>query len=71
VQRVRIRLSDRDGTGYVDEVREFFAAIAEDRPPTSRALDCRRDLEIVLRSYEALERGERLTVPSYPERQED
>ncbi len=71
LERVRVRLPDRDGTGYVAEVREFFAAIAHDRPPASRPRDARRDLEIVLRSYEALDRGERLAVPSYIPSQED
>jgi predicted dehydrogenase len=71
LQRVRVRLPDRDGTGYVAEVREFLAAVAEERPPASHPLDARRDLEIVLRSYEALERAERLPVPSYIPSQED
>ena len=71
LQRVRVRLPDRDGTGYVAEVREFLATVAEERPPASHPVDARRDLEIVLRSYEALERGERVPVPSYIPSQED
>jgi predicted dehydrogenase len=65
LQRVRVRLPDRDGTGYVAEVREFLAAVAEERPPASSPVDARRDLEIVLRSYEALALGERLPIPSF------
>jgi hypothetical protein len=71
LQRVRVRLPDRDGTGYVAEVREFLATVAEERPPASHPVDARRVLEIVLRSYEALERGERVPVPSYIPSQED
>lgn len=52
--RVRQQVRDEDPTGYLAEVREFLAAIVEERSPASGAVDARRDLEIVLRGYEAL-----------------
>jgi hypothetical protein len=52
--RVRISLRGREGSGYVDEMKEFLSAVHEDREPVSPAEDARRDLEIVLYSYQAL-----------------
>jgi predicted dehydrogenase/flavin reductase (DIM6/NTAB) family NADH-FMN oxidoreductase RutF len=54
MQRVRIPLKDRDVTGYLGEMEEFLAAVAEERPPASPPEDGRRDLELVMRSYDAL-----------------
>jgi predicted dehydrogenase len=54
LQRQRIKLRGREGTGYEKEFREFCAAVIEKRPPASSAEEGRRDLEIVLCGYEAL-----------------
>ena len=54
--RLRISLRDKEGSGYLGEVKEFFAAIVEERQPVSPPKDARRDLEIVLSSYDALSR---------------
>lgn len=54
MQRVRRPVRDSDRTGYLTEVREFLAAVSEDRPPVTPPEDARRDLEIVLRCYDAL-----------------
>jgi len=64
--RVRIKLAEKEGAGYVGEVREFLAAVAEDRAPSSPPSDARRDLEIVLSGYEALAQGTRVQVPPLP-----
>lgn len=61
--RVRISTPEREGAGYVGEVQEFLAAVAEERNPSSPAEDGRRDLEIVLSGYEALSQGRRVTIP--------
>ncbi len=61
LQRVRVKLPRV--SGYVAEYREFFAAIAEGRQPDSTARDGRRDVEIVLRGYEALASGEWTEIP--------
>jgi UDP-N-acetyl-2-amino-2-deoxyglucuronate dehydrogenase len=58
--RVRIKLADKEGSGYFGEMREFLSAVAENRPPISPAEDGRRDLEIVLAAYKSL--GQRLPV---------
>jgi predicted dehydrogenase/flavin reductase (DIM6/NTAB) family NADH-FMN oxidoreductase RutF len=63
LQRQRIRLHDRDITGYLGEMREFIAAVAEERQPASSAIEGRRDLEIVMSGYEALESAVRKEVP--------
>jgi predicted dehydrogenase/flavin reductase (DIM6/NTAB) family NADH-FMN oxidoreductase RutF len=62
-QRKRIRLQDRDVTGYLGEMQEFIAAVAEERQPASSASDGRRDLEIVTSCYNALETATRTEVP--------
>ncbi|MFQ5850245.1 MAG: Gfo/Idh/MocA family oxidoreductase [Candidatus Binatia bacterium] len=61
-QCIRIALSDEDKTGYLSEVREFLDAIAKEREPCTLPEDGRRDLEIVLCGYEALERDERVQI---------
>ncbi|HXD33601.1 MAG TPA: flavin reductase [Pyrinomonadaceae bacterium] len=61
--RVRVSLPGKEASGYQGEVREFLAAVAEDREPASPAEDARRDLEIVLSAYEALAQKQRLAVP--------
>jgi len=54
IERVRLPLAGEDQRGYLTEVREFLAAVAEGRQPATVPRDARRDLEIVLRAYEAL-----------------
>jgi predicted dehydrogenase/flavin reductase (DIM6/NTAB) family NADH-FMN oxidoreductase RutF len=54
MQRLRVQIPDADRQGYVSEMQEFIAAVAEKRPPVSPAEDARRDLAIVLQAYEAL-----------------
>ena len=44
--RVRISLPENQGSGYLGEIAEFLAAVAEERAPTSPPEDGRRDLEI-------------------------
>ena len=61
-QRIRVALAGRDKTGYESEVREFLAAVAGERQPATGPQDARRDLQIVLRSYEALSSGQRLSI---------
>ena len=61
-QRVRVELRGAEGTGHADAFREFLAAVSERRPPASPPEDARRDLEIVLRAYRALETGERVAI---------
>ncbi len=63
LQRNRIKLRVRDVTGYLGEMQEFVAAVTEERPPVTPAVDGRRDLEIVMRSYEALGTGSRANIP--------
>jgi predicted dehydrogenase len=63
LQRVRLRLSRGSSSGYVGEIREFLCAVAEGRAPVSPAEDARRDLEIVLLVYRALERGCGVSIP--------
>jgi predicted dehydrogenase len=62
--RVRISLPGKEASGYQAEVREFLAAVAEDREPASPPEDARRDLEIVLSAYEALAQKQRVQVKS-------
>lgn len=60
--RVRIKLTEKEGSGYPGEIREFLAAVAEGRAPVSPPEDGRRDLEIVLRCYDALRQGGQVTI---------
>jgi predicted dehydrogenase/flavin reductase (DIM6/NTAB) family NADH-FMN oxidoreductase RutF len=62
--RVRMRVREGEGSGYLGEFREFLAAISEGRQPASPPEDARRDLEIVLHCYKAL--ADRSTVPVPP-----
>jgi predicted dehydrogenase/flavin reductase (DIM6/NTAB) family NADH-FMN oxidoreductase RutF len=64
MNRVRLPIKDADVTGYLGEMKEFIAAVAEERTPASVADDGRRDLEIVLRSYEALAAGTWIDLPN-------
>jgi len=57
LQRIRKRCADKDATGYLGEMKEFVAAVAEGREPVTPAEDARRDLQIILRSYESLADG--------------
>lgn len=63
LQRTRIKLRDADVTGYLGEMQEFLAAIAEEREPVTPAADGRRDLEIVMRCYDALKTANRTNIP--------
>jgi len=60
--RVRMRLPEKEGSGYLGEIREFLAAVAEERAPASPPEDARRDLEIVLSCYDALTKGARVSI---------
>lgn len=60
--RVRIKLPESEGSGYPGEIREFLAAVAEERAPVSPPEDGRRDLEIVLRCYAALSEGGQVSI---------
>jgi predicted dehydrogenase/flavin reductase (DIM6/NTAB) family NADH-FMN oxidoreductase RutF len=64
LQRTRIKLRGTDLTGYLGEMEEFLAAVAEDREPITSAEDGRRDLEIVLRCYDALNTGLTTGIPA-------
>jgi len=67
--RVRTHVRNGEASGYLNEMREFLAAIAEERDLASPAEDARRDLEIVLRCYAALETDRWVNVPRViPER---
>jgi len=63
MQRKRIKLEDRDGTGYLGEMQEFMAAVAEHREPVTKPEEARRDLEIVLAGYRSLEGGTWVDIP--------
>ncbi len=66
--RVRIPLPEKEGSGYRGEIREFLAAVAEEREPVSPPEDGRRDLEIVLNCYDALAKGVRVPIePLHPQ----
>ena len=65
MQRVRRRIADEDKLGYHLEVREFLAAITEQREAVSAPEHARRDLEIVLCGYEALRSGHWTEIPKF------
>lgn len=56
MQRERVRFPGPDA-GYIEQMREFLGAVNEGRLPVATAEDGRRDLELVLRTYDALETG--------------
>ncbi|HAF23862.1 MAG TPA: hypothetical protein DCK93_13330, partial [Blastocatellia bacterium] len=60
--RLRISLRDKESSGYLGEVKEFLAAIVDERQPVSPPKDARRDLEIVLGCYDALSRQSRVHI---------
>jgi predicted dehydrogenase/flavin reductase (DIM6/NTAB) family NADH-FMN oxidoreductase RutF len=60
--RQRISPRDKEGSGYLGEVKEFLSAIVDDRQPVSPPEDARRDLEIVLGCYDALLRQSRVQI---------
>jgi predicted dehydrogenase len=62
LKRLRVRLPDDAGTGYLAELRAFVGAVVRDQQPATSAMDARRDLEIVLRGYEALSGGRRVEI---------
>jgi predicted dehydrogenase/flavin reductase (DIM6/NTAB) family NADH-FMN oxidoreductase RutF len=66
MQRVRRRIAGQDRQGYLSEVREFLAAVTERRVPASPPEDARRDLEIVLSSYESISAGHWTPIAAYP-----
>jgi len=61
-QRVRIPIEGDDMTGYSGEMREFLAAVCEEREPVTTPADARRDVEIVLSAYESLRSGQRAAI---------
>ena len=65
MQRVRKTFSDKDATGYLAEMQEFVAAVAEGRKPVTSAEDGRRDLEIIVRSYDSLYSGSVTAVENF------
>lgn len=64
LQRIRIKLKDKDHTGYLGEMQEFLAAVSESRAPVTPPEDGRRDLEIIKRCYEALAARQPVTIDS-------
>jgi predicted dehydrogenase len=64
LQRTRLKLHEPDVTGYLGEMKEFVAAVAEGREPVTSPQDGRRDLEIVLRCYEALRTAQPAAIPT-------
>jgi predicted dehydrogenase/flavin reductase (DIM6/NTAB) family NADH-FMN oxidoreductase RutF len=60
--RVRISLPEKEGSGYLSEIREFLAAVTEERDPASPPEDARRDLEIVLTCYDALAKSAKVSI---------
>jgi predicted dehydrogenase/flavin reductase (DIM6/NTAB) family NADH-FMN oxidoreductase RutF len=64
LQRVRIPIEGDDMTGYSGEMREFLAAVCEEREPATTPADARRDVEIVLSAYESLRSGQRAAIPA-------
>ena len=67
LQRVRSKLTDKDPTGYLGEMKEFVTAVIEHRQPATLPIDARRDLEIIERCYESLVAREYRTVPAIDE----
>jgi predicted dehydrogenase len=63
--RVRVRLSNSESSAYVAEVREFLSAVSEGRESASGPEDGRRDLEIVLRCYDALKSQSWVEIPPF------
>jgi len=63
LQRNRIRLAHRDGSGYLAEMQEFLSAVMQNRRPATPAVDARRDLEIILACYSALSSQQRISIP--------
>jgi len=61
--RIPIPFPDADLTGYVTEVKEFLAAVEQQRPPLTPPGDGRRDLEIVLAAYRSLRSGRAEPIP--------
>lgn len=64
-QQVRRSIPGDDTQGYISEVREFLAAIAENRPPQSDPVHAMRDLEIVLNGYAAMQQGEWVCIAPF------
>ena len=60
-QRVRVAVEPRDT--YLAEITEFLSAIEDGREPVTPMADGRRDLEIVLRGYDALKSGQWEEIP--------
>jgi predicted dehydrogenase len=65
LQRVRRAVPRHTAGPYVAEIQEFLAAVAELRAPMSLPLDARRDLEIVLRGYDALRQESWVDIEAY------
>jgi predicted dehydrogenase/flavin reductase (DIM6/NTAB) family NADH-FMN oxidoreductase RutF len=61
-QRIRTRMRNAEGTGHADGFRAFLGAIEGQGLPDPPATEGRRDLEIILKSYEALQLGSRIQI---------
>jgi predicted dehydrogenase/flavin reductase (DIM6/NTAB) family NADH-FMN oxidoreductase RutF len=65
LQRVRRPVPGHREGAYLAEVREFLAAVARGAASVTDPGDARRDLEIVLRGYEALAQGVWVGIEPY------
>ncbi|MBK9169035.1 MAG: Gfo/Idh/MocA family oxidoreductase [Bryobacterales bacterium] len=61
--RIRRQVPGVDPAGYLAEVRDFLDAIATGRQTSSPGMEGRRDLELVLAGYRALETGVWTPIP--------
>jgi predicted dehydrogenase/flavin reductase (DIM6/NTAB) family NADH-FMN oxidoreductase RutF len=62
--RTRVHLPQDAGNAYSWEIKEFLAAIQENRPAVSSFADARRDLEIVQAAYRSIESRSWQDIPS-------
>jgi predicted dehydrogenase len=61
--RVRRITPETDAQGYLSEVREFLACVAEERAPCTAPEDGRRDVQIVLCAYASLWQDAWVSIP--------
>jgi predicted dehydrogenase len=64
-QQVRRPIAGDDTQGYLSEIREFLAAIDQNRPPQSDPIHAMRDLEIVLCGYAAMQQDEWVRISPF------
>jgi len=62
---MRLRLGEKDPTGYLGEMKEFVTAVMEDRQPATLPAEGRRDLEIIESCYESLASREYCKIHEY------